>query len=364
MCRKILIAWLVIAAVVLSTISGYAGDQVQGTFFLRNIVINGEKIVNYNLQYPFFLYNDTTYFPLTKDMQAICGVEAGVQDGSLSLRKTEPLLANVQENWVKNNAESVTLAVDYEAGLRVTDAPDASAQPPWDNSIALGAGTESPVKDETLDLNESPVLLKDKVTYLPVRALTESKLLGWDLYYDPYYGLCISTSEGIPAESYFPAAEANYNRGLVSYIKSKNSSLSTSRTQELVFLFRRAAEINSVDEKLLIAIAQKESTFRADARSSAGAAGLMQIMPKTAAGSGISSAQLYDAKTSIDFGASYISNQINSFDGNVNMALSAYNQGPGSVSRGTYSRGYAEKVQGIVADIGAHLETGGYLATE
>jgi soluble lytic murein transglycosylase-like protein len=163
---------------------------------------------------------------------------------------------------------------------------------------------------------------------------------------------------------FFPEAEAKYNKGLAQYIRSVNGNLSAGHAQELVFMLRRAAEVNKLDEKVLIAVVQKESRFNADAVSRSGAVGLMQFMPRTAAGLGLNVEQLYDPKTSIDYGAAYLSKSLENYGGNIDLALTAYNQGSGNVSRGTYSRVYAERVQDAVDDIDAYLEEGGYVLPE
>jgi hypothetical protein len=331
---------------------------------LKNIVVNGEEIVNYNLQYPFFLYKDVTYLPLTADMQEIFGFAAEIdaEAGTLKLQKTAPGLSNIRDNRVKNNAEDVTAEV--ESGLNVCVVDGSVAPPPAYAEESEGIIVFEPAPSQNaraVDLGSNPVLVKDGVVYLPLRAFAGSEALGWSLYYDAYFGICVSTNENIPARDFFREAEADYNEGLVRYIRSVNGTLSVSRAQELVFMFRRAAEVNNLDEKMLIAVAQKESRFNANAVSRSGAVGLMQFMPRTAAGLGLSVEQLYDAKTSIDYGAAYIGRNLENYGGNIDLALSAYNQGAGSVSRGSYSRGYATKVRGAVDDIDAYLAEGGYI---
>jgi hypothetical protein len=395
---RILTAWFVVAVLVLSSAAVYAGDRADGSFFLKNIVVNGEEIVNYNLQYPFFLYEDVTYLPLTADIQEIFGFAADVDvaAGTLTLRKTTPTLVNIKDNHAKNNAENVVAEVESRMRVRVVDAA-VEASPPSSpvsaeglaasisedandlaaapvlpgeaNAASLQADAEdialfdpAPRQDaRTVDLGQNPVLVMNNVVYLPLRAFAGNEALGWNLYYDPYFGICVSTNEDVPAQNFFPEAEAKYNKGLVQYIRSVNGNLSAGHAQELVFMIRRAAETNKLDEKVLIAVVQKESRFNANAVSRSGAVGLMQFMPRTAAGLGLDVSQLYDPKTSIDYGAAYLSRNIEYYDGNVDLALTAYNQGSGSVSRGAYSRVYAEKVQDAVEGIDAYLEEGGYI---
>jgi soluble lytic murein transglycosylase-like protein len=90
-----------------------------------------------------------------------------------------------------------------------------------------------------------------------------------------------------------------------------------------------AAESAGVDPKLVAAVAWTESGFRGDAVSGAGAQGLMQLMPATAAGLGVDPR---DPRQNLEGGARYLAEQLDRF-GRVDLALAAYNAGPGAVAR-------------------------------
>jgi len=94
-------------------------------------------------------------------------------------------------------------------------------------------------------------------------------------------------------------------------------------------LFTRAGARYGVDPSLLAAVASKESSFNASAVSSAGAQGLMQFMPATAKGLGVNP---LDPTSAIDGAAKYLSSLTKQF-GSTELALAAYNAGPGTVSR-------------------------------
>jgi hypothetical protein len=94
-------------------------------------------------------------------------------------------------------------------------------------------------------------------------------------------------------------------------------------------LFSRAASRHGVDASLLAAVAQQESNFNASAVSPAGAQGLMQFMPSTAAGLGVNP---LDPTSAIDGAAKYLSQLTKQF-GSTDLALAAYNAGPGTVTR-------------------------------
>lgn len=92
-----------------------------------------------------------------------------------------------------------------------------------------------------------------------------------------------------------------------------------------------AAERHGLDSLLVAAIVQAESGFRAEIRSPVGAVGLMQVMPDTGALYGI--ANLTDPSSNLDVGSRYFSDLLDLYAGDLELALAAYNAGPGNVDR-------------------------------
>jgi soluble lytic murein transglycosylase-like protein len=95
--------------------------------------------------------------------------------------------------------------------------------------------------------------------------------------------------------------------------------------------FLAASERYGIPVSLLKAVARSESSFRSDAVSRAGAVGVMQLMPATAAGLGVTDP--LDPEQNIMGGAKYLRQQLDAFDGDTRLALAAYNAGPGNVRK-------------------------------
>lgn len=105
----------------------------------------------------------------------------------------------------------------------------------------------------------------------------------------------------------------------------------TSGNPELDRIIFDAAQHEGLDPKFVHAVIWQESKYIIDARSHAGAQGLMQLMPATAERFGCEDAS--DPKANIAAGTKYLHWLLKRFDGNVELALAGYNAGEGSVDK-------------------------------
>lgn len=104
-----------------------------------------------------------------------------------------------------------------------------------------------------------------------------------------------------------------------------------SGSESMDAIFDEAAAKYNISVDLVKAVAKAESGFNPNAVSKAGAIGVMQLMPATARSLGVSNP--YDARQNIMGGAKYLKENLDRFNGNVSLALAAYNAGPNSVQK-------------------------------
>ena len=96
-------------------------------------------------------------------------------------------------------------------------------------------------------------------------------------------------------------------------------------------IFQKAADKYGVDVNLLKAMGKVESNFNTNAVSKAGAQGIMQLMPKTAKGLGVTNS--FDAEQNINGAAKLMASHLEKYNGDVKLSLAAYNAGGGNVKK-------------------------------
>jgi soluble lytic murein transglycosylase-like protein len=111
------------------------------------------------------------------------------------------------------------------------------------------------------------------------------------------------------------------------------------------------AQEEGIEPAVAFGLVKTESSFKNTAVSHVGARGLTQVMPRTARWMvpGTKPSDLHDQKTNLRLGFRYLNQMIDKYNGDVRLALLAYNRGPGTVDKilrrgGDPNNGYADKV--------------------
>ena len=146
-------------------------------------------------------------------------------------------------------------------------------------------------------------------------------------------------------------------QSFLGYPNSLGLDMSTDLTSPYDAYFQEAAQTYNVPVALLIAMGKVESDFNPNATSGVGAIGIMQLMPSTAASLGVSDP--YDPRQNIMGGAKYIAGNIEQFKNYSNgleLAIAAYNAGPGAVIQYGYQIPPYEETQNYVKKVLGYVE--------
>ena len=122
--------------------------------------------------------------------------------------------------------------------------------------------------------------------------------------------------------------------------KCPTSTNANASRAEIDSLIEEYSAKNGLDADFVKAVVRQESGFNPKATSKCGAMGLMQLMPSTAKGLGVTNA--YDAEQNIYGGTKYLKGLLDRFDNNKELALAAYNAGPNAVKKYKGIPPYAE----------------------
>jgi len=110
-----------------------------------------------------------------------------------------------------------------------------------------------------------------------------------------------------------------------------DSSAGFAAPKHLTAVIQDASRQHGVDPRLVAAVVRRESAWNENAVSRVGACGLMQLMPDTARFLGVSN--IFDPRENISGGTRYLRTLLDTFNGDLDLALAAYNAGPGAVQK-------------------------------
>ena len=181
-----------------------------------------------------------------------------------------------------------------------------------------------------VDYLKNPVRVKCQFNHQPALTSSEKKETKMDTAPTSPTG---KPDEDNKAKSTSLSGGNRKSRQTIPPSASTSSPKQTGSNDKLIIekSIRKAARKYDLPTDLIRGVIKAESNFQVNAVSSAGAQGLMQLMPGTAKELGVDNP--FDIEQNIDGGACYLRKMLDSFDGDIKVALAAYNAGPGAVEK-------------------------------
>jgi hypothetical protein len=193
-----------------------------------------------------------------------------------------------------------------------------------------GLDRKSPVVAESPAL--PPILISvDSGTYVQVPRVVYDTVLEPVATPAPAHNPAIRRRRSLASRGAHSAPKVSYRRVSVPRTVYRTVYRRQGKKLDISPIIHKYADKFQLDPWLLRGVIEVESAFRPYATSCAGAGGLMQLMPGTA--SYLGCRNRFDPEQNIAAGARYLRQMLNRFQGDYNLAIAAYNAGPGNVER-------------------------------
>ena len=374
-CLLVLVALIPLIPYETTNIGVVDGDSYELSFILNDIYVDGERFDNYSLKRAVTMTQDgEVCIPVNSEFLYALGLRYRMdeQNHILCFRHEEPdrslleadygkLVNDFNVNFSAKSSEDPDLMLvscEHFSDVMRLDLRNDEARRNYyvrewlaDNVDGFDDLSEPGV--QILDYQNEGFLLGTDGTYWFSEELL--KELGISIWYDELTGVWISSDPDKHAMASERADAVAWKNTIAEWIMKNNSRLSYDEAIYYEYLFRHAATIYGLDELIVIGVARVESNFQADDVYD-GAVGLMQTLAKYAVNYGYTREMLFDPHYSLHLGCMYLRDRFHLYDNDPIFALTAYNQGVGTVQSGNYSLGYANKVMGYVETLKALLE--------
>jgi|GEM_PF-5986837 len=363
-CLAILLALLPLVPYETTNVGVTDSEDYRLSYIMNDIYVDGERFDNYSLKRPVTVSEDgEVCIPVNSEFLRALGVRyredperhilmfrREEQDLSLLQADYGQLVTDLYAEFSAASSEDPDLMLvsceHFADVMRIDLRSDTSRRnyfaTEWLAENIDGFEDLKGPEIEILDYQGEGFLIGSDGTYWFSEELL--KLLGITIWNDELTGVWISTDPDNHAMAAERAEVYAWKNTIAEWIIESNKKLSYDEAVYYEYLFRHAATIYGLDELIVIGVARIESNFQADDYYD-GALGLMQTLVKYAVNYGYTREMLLDPHQSLHLGCMYLRDRFHLYSDPV-FALTAYNQGVGTVQSGNYSLSYANKVLG------------------